>query len=112
MRTLLVEPHRASGAVKSGKPALRRRQRAYGDTFAQTITSGLFGAPLAQVTVRSLIRVTGLLRGPQYAITSTSFWLHSALQAAASQLERVTRIALSGAGDAAMPGGPGGPSAP
>ena len=74
--------------------------------------SGLVGAPLAQVTVLSLTRVTGLLRGPQYAMTSTSFWLHSALHAAASQLERVTRMVLSLAIVAGGPGGPGGPSAP
>jgi hypothetical protein len=78
------------------------------------------GAPLGQVTVLSLTIVTGLLRGPQYATTSTSFWSHSARHAAVSQLERMTRTA---AGDAAAfvpggpsapagPGGPGGPAGP
>ena len=64
-------------------------------------------APREQVTVLSLTSVTGLLRGPQYAMTSTSFWLHSALHAAASQLVRVTRTALSIGGDAALLAFPG-----
>ena len=79
-------------------------------------------APLGQVTVLSLTIVTGLLRGPQYATTSTSFWSHSARHAAVSQLERMMRTAAS-AGDAAAfvpggpsapagPGGPGGPAGP
>ena len=67
-------------------------------------------APLGQVTVLSFTRMTALLRAPQYATTSTSPWLHSSLQAAVWQLERITRTALSVA--AAAPGGPGGPSAP
>ena len=90
--------------------ALSGRSRCYGDAFAHTITSGLVGAPLGQVTVLSLTSVTGLLRGPQYATTSTSFWSHSARHAAVSQLERLTRTAPS-AGDA-VAFAPGGPSAP
>jgi hypothetical protein len=62
---------------------------------------------LAQVTVLSLMSVTELRRGPQYSMTSTSLWLHSALHAAASQLERVTRMALSVAGVPAAPGDAG-----
>src|SRR5258705_3263918 len=34
-----------------------------------------------QVTVLSLMTTTPPLRGPQYAVTSTSFWLHSPLHA-------------------------------
>ena len=48
------------------------REVFYG-AFAQIMTRGLVAAPLGQLTVLSLTRVTGLLRGPQYAITSTSF---------------------------------------
>jgi hypothetical protein len=84
----------------------------YGPAFAHTATSGLLAAPLVgHVIALSLIRVTGPLRGPQYAFTSTSFWLHSALQAVGSQLERMTRMAASAA-DPAEPDCPGGPSAP
>lgn len=67
----------------------------YGAAFAQTITRGLVAAPLAHVTVLSLTSVTAPLRAPQYATTSTSSWLHSPLQAAAWQSERVTRTGLS-----------------
>jgi hypothetical protein len=84
----------------------------YGAAFAQTITRGLVAAPLAHVTVLSLTSVTAPLRAPQYATTSTSSWLHSPLQAAAWQSERVTRTGLSPPLAAALPGGPGGPCAP
>jgi hypothetical protein len=90
-------------------PSLASR---YGDVFAQTITSGLVGVPLAHVTVLSFTSVTGLLRGRQDAMTSTSSWLHSALHADASQLARVTRTAELVLGDAVGPGGPEGPAAP
>src|SRR5262245_11191087 len=83
-----------------------------GAAFAHTITRGLVAAPLGQVTVLSLTRVTALLRGPQYATIRTSSSLHSPLHVAASQLERTTRSALSPLAVAAAPGGPGGPSAP
>jgi len=56
------------------------------------------------------MRVTALLPGPQYAVTSTSSWLQAAVQAAVSQLVRMTRsdpVAAAGA-----PGGPGGPASP
>jgi hypothetical protein len=79
----------------------------YDAAFAHTMTSGLVPAILGQVTVLSLIKVTGILRGPQYPITSTSFWLHSPLHVAAVQSRRITRMAFS-----AAPGGPAGPSAP
>src|SRR5215475_2011948 len=79
----------------------------YDAAFAHTMMRGLVAASLGQVTVLSLIKVTGILRGPQYPITSTSFWLHSPLHAAAVQSRRMTRIAFS-----AAPGGPAGPSAP
>src|SRR5437870_8086181 len=75
----------------------------YDAAFAHTMTSGLVPAILGQVTVLSLIKVTGILRGPQYPITSTSSWLHSPLHAAAVQSRRITRIAFS-----AAPGGPAG----
>src|SRR4029450_10499173 len=48
--------------------------------------------------------------GPQYAVTSTSSWSQAAVQAAVSQLVRMTRsdpVAAPGA-----PGGPGGPASP
>jgi hypothetical protein len=79
----------------------------YDAAFAHTMTRGLVPAVLGQVTVLSLIRVTGILRGPQYPITSTSFWLHSPLHAAAVQSRRITRMAFS-----AAPGGTAGPCAP
>jgi hypothetical protein len=79
----------------------------YDAAFAHTMIRGLVAAALGQVTVLSLIKVTGLLRGPQYPITSTSFWLHSPLHAAAVQSRRITRMAFSAAA-----GGPAGPSAP
>jgi hypothetical protein len=79
----------------------------YNAAFAHTTTRGLVLAILGQVTVLSLIRVTGILRGPQYPIRSTSFWLHSALHAAAVQSRRITRMAFS-----ATPAGAAGPSAP
>jgi len=66
-------------------------------------------APLRQVTVLSLTRVTALLRGPQYATIRTSSSLHSPLHVAARQSERMTRTALSPAAEAAGQGGPGGP---
>jgi hypothetical protein len=71
------------------------------------MTRGLVAAPLGQVTVLSLMKVTAVLRGPQYPITSTSFWLHSPLHAAPVQSRRTTRVAFS-----AVPGGPGGPAGP
>ena len=58
-------------------------------------------APLRQVTVLSLTRVTALLRGPQYATIRTSSSLHSPLHVAAWQFERMTRTALSPAAEAA-----------
>jgi hypothetical protein len=79
----------------------------YNPAFAHTMTRGLAAATLGQVAVLSLITVTGILRGPQYPITSTSFWLHSPLHAAPVQSRRMTRMAFS-----AAPGGPAGPSAP
>jgi hypothetical protein len=56
------------------------------------------------------MRVTALLPGPQYAVTSTSSWLQAAVQAAVSQLVRITRSDPVAA--AAAPGGPGGPASP
>ena len=56
------------------------------------------------------MRVTALLPGPQYAVTRTSSWLQAAVQAAVSQLVRMTRsepVAAAGA-----PGGPDGPASP
>jgi hypothetical protein len=111
-------------AVSSATSAVTCRCRAkrglfYGAAFAHTTTRGLVLAILGQVTVLSLIRVTGILRGPQYPIRSTSFWLHSALHAAAVQSRRITRMAFSAtpadvAGPSAPrgPGGPGGPAGP
>src|SRR5215471_15030792 len=64
----------------------------YDPAFTHTIVRGLLAATLGQVAVLSLITVTGILRGPQYPITSTSFWLHSPLHAAAVQSRRITRI--------------------
>ena len=84
----------------------------YGAAFAHTVTRGLVVAPLGHVTVRSLTKVTALLRGPQYATISTSSALHSALHVAAWQLERMTRTALSPAAEASGQGGPGGPCSP
>jgi len=88
----------------------------YGAAFAHATTRGLVLAILGQVTVLSLIRVTGILRGPQYPIRSTSFWLHSALHAAAVQSRRITRMAFSatpaGAAGPSAPWGPGGPGGP
>src|SRR5262249_61034935 len=88
-----------------------RAQPNYGPAFAHTTTRGLVVAPLGQVTVLSLTRVTALLRGPQYATIRTSSSLHSPLHVAAWQLERMTRSALSLVA-AAAPDGPGGPCAP
>ena len=51
-----------------------RPQRAEGSTMIR----GLVAANLGQVTVLSLIKVTGLLRGPQYPATRTSFRLQLA----------------------------------
>jgi hypothetical protein len=98
----------AKGA--SSKPdsaQIPKRGFFYGAAFTHTMTRGLVPAILRHVTVLSLIKVTGILRGPQYPITSTSFWLHSPLHAAAVQSKRITRMAFS-----AAPGGPAGPSAP
>ena len=85
---------------------LRRRFRAHRHERACS------RAPLGHVTVRSLTKVTALLRGPQYATISTSSSLHSALHVAAWQLERMTRTALSPAAEAPGQGGPGGPCSP
>src|SRR5262245_48764131 len=90
--------------VSSG---IQKRGFFYDPAFTHTMMRGLVAASLGQVAVLSLIKVTGLLRGPQYPITSTSSWLHSPLHAAAVQSRRITRIAFS-----AAPGGPAGPSAP
>jgi transcriptional regulator with XRE-family HTH domain len=79
----------------------------YEPAFTHTMMRGLVAAILGQVAVLSLIKVIGILRGPQYPITSTSFWLHSPLHAAPVQSRRITRMAFS-----AVPGGPAGPSAP
>jgi hypothetical protein len=79
----------------------------YDAAFTHTMMRGLVAASLGQVAVLSLIRVTGVLRGPQYPITNTSFWLHSPRHAAAVQSRRITRMAFS-----AAPGGPAGPSVP
>ena len=73
-------------------------------TYSHTATSGLVAARRGQDTDLSLTRVTALLLGPQYAVTSTSSWLQAAVQAAVSQVTRMTR-----SGAAAAPGGPGGP---
>ena len=78
--------------VPSAMSAVTCRCRAkrglfYGAAFAHTMTRGLVAATLGQVTVLSLMKVTAVLRGPQYPITSTSFWLHSALHAAARAVE-------------------------
>src|SRR6266568_2197700 len=86
---------------------IQKRGFFYDAAFAHTMMRGLVAAPLGQVTVLSLIKVTGLLRGPQYPMTSTSSWLHSPLHAAAVQSRRITRIAFS-----AGPGGPAGPGSP
>jgi len=88
-----------------------RAQPNYGAAFAHTTTRGLVAAPLGQVAVLSLTRVTALLRGPQYATIRTSSSLHSPLHVAAWQLERMTRSAFSLV-PAAAPDGPGGPCAP
>src|SRR5262245_23931187 len=56
------------------------------------------------------MRVTALRPRPQYAVTSTSSWLQAAVQAAVSQLVRITRSDPVAA--AAAPGGPGGPASP
>jgi hypothetical protein len=45
--------------------------------LAHTATSGLVAARRGQDTDLSLMRVTALLPGPQYAVTSTSSWLLS-----------------------------------
>jgi hypothetical protein len=78
--------------------------------LAHTATSGLVAARRGQDTDLSLMRVTALLPGPQYAVTSTSSWLQAAVQAAVSQLVRITRSDPVVA--AAAPGGPGGPASP
>src|SRR5262249_4550092 len=104
-----------SASVRETRLSFRakpNREFHYGASFDHTITRGLVAAPLGQVTVLSLTRVTALLRGPQYATIRTSSSLHSPLHVAASQLERTTRSALSPLAVAAAPGGPGGPSAP
>src|SRR5262245_63374028 len=85
-------------SISSPKPIARCLVPAkpnYGAAFAHTTTRGLVVAPLGQVTVLSLTRVTALLRGPQYATIRTSSSLHSPLHVAAWQLERMTRSALS-----------------
>jgi hypothetical protein len=69
----------------------------YEPAFTHTMMRGLVAAILGQVAVLSLIKVTGILRGPQYPITSTSFWLHSPLHAAPVQSRRITRMAFSAA---------------
>jgi hypothetical protein len=89
-----------------GDPGQSTRS-AYDPAFTHTMTRGLVAATLGQVTVLSLMKVTGILRGPQYPITSTSFWLHSPLHACPVQSRRTTRIAFS-----AALGRPAGPSAP
>src|SRR5262249_46676732 len=79
----------------------------YDAAFTHTMMRGLVAASLGQVAVLSLTRVTGVLRGPQYPTTNTSFWLHSPRHAAVVQSRRITRMAFS-----AAPGGPAGPFAP
>jgi hypothetical protein len=79
----------------------------YDPAFKHTMMRGLVAATLGQVAVLSLMKATGILRGPQYPITSISFWLHSPLHAGPVQSRRTTRMAFS-----AVPGGPAGPSAP
>jgi hypothetical protein len=74
-------------------------------------------ARLGQDTDLSLTSVTALLLGPQYAVTSTSSWLHAAVQVAVSQLVRMTRrepppAAAGGPGGPAGPGSPCGPCGP
>jgi hypothetical protein len=54
--------------VSSG---IQKRVFFYDAAFAHTMTRGLEAATLGQVAVLSLITVTGILRGPQYPITST-----------------------------------------
>src|SRR5262249_18529197 len=85
-----------------------RRRFHCGVIFAQTATSGLVPAPRGQEADRSLTSVTALLRGPQYAVTSTSSWLHAAVHALVPQSIRTTRSVFA----AAEPAGPAGPASP
>jgi hypothetical protein len=82
-----------------------------GVIFAQTATSGLVLAPRGQEADRSLTSVTALLRGPQYAVTSTSSWLHAAVHALVPQSMRTTRSVFAAA-EPAGPEAPGGPVSP
>ena len=96
------------GRAKSSWRSVRTSAAFFYDAaLTHTMMRGLVAAIPGQVAVLSLIKVIGILRGPQYPIASTSFWLHSPLHAAAVQSRRMTRIAFS-----AAPGGPAGPSAP
>src|SRR6266700_3449818 len=88
-----------------------QRRTHCGVIFAQTATSGLVPAPRGQEADRSLTSVTALLRGPQYAVTSTSSWLHAAVHALVPQSIRTTRSVFTAA-EAAGPEGPGGPASP
>jgi hypothetical protein len=56
-----------------GEVRIQKHGFFYDAVFAHTMMRGLVAASLGQVTVLSLIKVTGILRGPQYPITSTSF---------------------------------------
>ena len=77
---------------------------------------GLVAVTLGQVTVLSLMKVTGILRGPQYPITSTSFWLHSPLHpwpcSPDVQFEWHSRQNLAGQQDLPRLEGPVGQEAP
>jgi hypothetical protein len=69
--------HMGAPEVPHGTSASTSEGFFYDAAFAHTMMWGLVAASLGQVTVLSLIRVTGILRGPHYPIRSTSFWLHS-----------------------------------
>jgi hypothetical protein len=67
-----------NGAPKSSSrlrvvETIAKRGFFYDVAFAHTMMRGLVVASLGQVTVLSLIKVTGILRGPQYPITRISF---------------------------------------
>jgi hypothetical protein len=54
---------RATGSSRNVR--IHKRGLFYDAAFAHTMIRGLLAAALGQVTVLSLIKVTGLLRGPQ-----------------------------------------------
>ena len=83
---------RSSGTPELATTALaiRCRARAASPCVAEGTQVG-WGQP-ASMTDRFVEPVARTRRGPQYSMTSTSFRLHSALRAAASQLERQTLL--------------------